>query len=135
MPVAAGVSATFTTSDSPGTVLDPTWLSLNLSDSFDDFFVYKLNDMPGTPTTPPSPGPGVTPGHENIWVPIGHAHWSWSGTAVQATPTATPNVNPTWSLAAAPTPRVSATFDLDKGALPTWNDGFLIGTVACAPWR
>jgi hypothetical protein len=118
--VPAGGSATWYSNDSPASRLNPNWLRYSRSDDFQDYFVYKLNDLPNTPAA-----------KQNLWVVIGHAHWGWSGTAVQATPPAQPS--PAWFLAVAPTPEASATADSRPGPLPTWQSGYNIGVLPCPP--
>lgn len=123
-PVHATVSpaavATWTSNDSPGSSLSSTWLSYNRSDKFTSYFVYRLNDLPNTPTA-----------NENIWVVIGHANWSWSAAAVQATPA--PSSGPAWSVTSAPAPEVSATTNNSHGSLPIWSTSYNTVNATCPP--
>lgn len=115
----AGLTATWTSNDSPGAALDPLWLSYLQSNDFTTFFVFRPDDISGTPLA-----------NQNIWVVLGHAHWSWSGTAVQATPAPSPTATPIWKLGPA-SARVST--DKNPGPLPTWNSAFIPKPMPCPP--
>jgi len=120
--IAPSVPSTWTANDAPGTVLEPLWLSFTRSDVFNDYFVYRLNDMSSTPSS-----------RKNIWVVLGDAGWGWGGKAVQATPTLTPTHVPVFSLAAT-TPAPYASAEVLAQGEPIWNSGFNTGNpLDCPP--
>lgn len=116
----SSATATWVSFDAPGTVLEPLWRSYTRSDRFNDYFVYRLNDMANTMTA-----------KQNIWVVLGDATWGWSGgTVVQTTPTPSATHIPVWS---SPTPSASASAEVLGQPVPTWTSSFNIGNPLNCP--
>lgn len=107
-PIAAGAPATYTQEDTPTLAMMRSWKTLTATEKFTLSFVYKPADQAGAPA-----------GRTNIWVPLGHLPWNWSGTGevsngrarltASAHPTDPPGVVgndplPTWTSAYKPAP-------------------------------
>ena len=118
-PIAESASATYTNGDSPDLPLSPDWKTLNDTDTFSLYFVYKPSDEGGL---------SAASSRANIWIPLGLLHWNWKG---NATNRGSRN-NTNWKLSSssyAHSPSGVAGYT----PLPTWSGLFDAVKSTCPP--
>ena len=118
-PIGESLSATYTSADSPDLPLSPDWKTLEDTDTFSLYFVYKKSDEAGL--SPASP-------RQNIWIPLGLLHWKWAGTATNKGTRSSTN----WKLT------TSSSSHNPSGVagytpLPTWSGLFNAVKTECPP--
>jgi hypothetical protein len=118
-PIAESASATYTSADSPDLPLSPEWKTLEDTDTFSLYFVYKPADEGGL---------SAASSRGNIWIPLGLLHWNWQGTATNKGTRSNTN----WKLS-------SSSFSHNPSGvagytpLPTWTGFFNAVKTACPP--
>lgn len=118
-PIAENASATYTSADSPDLPLADEWKTLEDTDSFSLYFVYKPSDEGGL---------SQASSRANIWIPLGLLHWNWAGTATNKGSRSNTN----WKLSASSSshnPSGVAGFT----PLPTWTGLFDAVKTICPP--
>jgi len=105
--IAAGASATWTSSDSPGTPLTATWTRKTVDQDFRIYFMYK-----------PS-------GADSIWVTLMRLGWDWAGQTARTGAAAANTWGAPTGVSNARNPSGAASTEL-----PTWTSN-----VSTLPWR